>query len=188
MHVWIGTARHGTVCHSSEPAEPRHGLRGLEERCRGILGGSLPPRPSRPGVLRQGRSPQASVPSRACACACVRVQVFDFGLLKSFVSRKDFHLVFDAMWAVTGPYAKRILVEVGARMGTATSLPELHKCRPSSQTLWHRHSLVRRELAPRHEPYNKLARHARSAFLRLSPRSPGAGCAHPMSLHCCTNV
>ena len=39
-------------------------------------------------------------------------QVFDFPLLKSFVARKDFSLIFDGMHAVTGPYAKRILVQV----------------------------------------------------------------------------
>ncbi|PNW82321.1 hypothetical protein CHLRE_06g278210v5 [Chlamydomonas reinhardtii] len=38
-------------------------------------------------------------------------EVFDFALLKKFLSRKDFTMVFDAMHAVTGPYAKRILVE-----------------------------------------------------------------------------
>lgn len=38
-------------------------------------------------------------------------EVFDFPLLKSFVGRKDFGLVFDAMHAVTGPYAKAILVD-----------------------------------------------------------------------------
>mmetsp|Transcript_24198 Transcript_24198/g.43327 ORF Transcript_24198/g.43327 Transcript_24198/m.43327 type:complete len:560 (-) Transcript_24198:398-2077(-) len=37
--------------------------------------------------------------------------VFDFGLLKNFLSRPDFRLIFDAMHAVTGPYAKRIFVE-----------------------------------------------------------------------------
>ncbi|GIL75681.1 hypothetical protein Vretimale_15247 [Volvox reticuliferus] len=37
--------------------------------------------------------------------------VFDFDLLRGFLARKDFSLVFDAMHAVTGPYAKRILVE-----------------------------------------------------------------------------
>jgi len=40
-------------------------------------------------------------------------QVFDFGALKQFLSRKDFKMVFDAMHAVTGPYAQRILVQVG---------------------------------------------------------------------------
>ena len=44
-------------------------------------------------------------------------EVFDFALLKKFLSRKDFTMVFDAMHAVTGPYAKRILVEVGAWVG-----------------------------------------------------------------------
>ncbi|KAG2502213.1 hypothetical protein HYH03_000699 [Edaphochlamys debaryana] len=38
-------------------------------------------------------------------------EVFDFPMLKTFLARKDFSLVFDAMHAVTGPYAKRILVE-----------------------------------------------------------------------------
>jgi len=42
-------------------------------------------------------------------------RVFDFAALKQFISRKDFSLVFDAMHAVTGPYAQRILVqELGA--------------------------------------------------------------------------
>jgi hypothetical protein len=41
--------------------------------------------------------------------------VFDFPMLKAFISRPDFSLVFDAMHAVTGPYANRILVqELGA--------------------------------------------------------------------------
>lgn len=39
--------------------------------------------------------------------------MFDFGALKQFLSRKDFKMVFDAMHAVTGPYAQRILVQVG---------------------------------------------------------------------------
>ncbi|KAG1678475.1 hypothetical protein FOA52_014506 [Chlamydomonas sp. UWO 241] len=44
-------------------------------------------------------------------------EVFDFPLLKSFIARKDFSMVFDAMHAVTGPYAKRIFVEeLGAPM------------------------------------------------------------------------
>jgi len=38
-------------------------------------------------------------------------EVFDFGMLKEFIARDDFSMVFDAMHAVTGPYARRILVE-----------------------------------------------------------------------------
>ncbi|KAK9804971.1 hypothetical protein WJX73_005729 [Symbiochloris irregularis] len=38
-------------------------------------------------------------------------EVFDFGLLKKFVSRSDFTLVFDALWAVTGAYAGPLLVD-----------------------------------------------------------------------------
>lgn len=48
--------------------------------------------------------------------ACLK-EVFDFALLKAFLSRSDFSMCFDAMHAVTGPYAKRILVEeLGAPM------------------------------------------------------------------------
>ena len=43
---------------------------------------------------------------------CAVVQVFDFDALKKFISRKDFSMKFDAMHAVTGPYAHRILVKV----------------------------------------------------------------------------
>lgn len=42
-------------------------------------------------------------------------EVFDFPLLKKFLSRPDFRFTFDAMWAVTGAYAGPILVdELGA--------------------------------------------------------------------------
>jgi len=45
--------------------------------------------------------------------------VFDFPLLKRFLARKDFRMVFDSMHAVTGPYAQRILVqELGAPPST----------------------------------------------------------------------
>eukprot|EP00983_Pelagomonas_calceolata_P110147 1159637-Pelagomonas_calceolata.AAC.1 len=46
-------------------------------------------------------------------------EVFDFEALKKFVARKDFKMIFDAMHAVTGPYATRILVqELGAPAST----------------------------------------------------------------------
>ena len=38
-------------------------------------------------------------------------EVFDFGLLKSFLSRPDFNFVFDALHAVTGAYAGPLFVE-----------------------------------------------------------------------------
>ncbi|GAX78807.1 hypothetical protein CEUSTIGMA_g6244.t1 [Chlamydomonas eustigma] len=53
-------------------------------------------------------------------------EVFDFPLLKSFMARKDFSMVFDGMHAVTGPYAKRILVE---ELGAPDS--SLKDCEPS---------------------------------------------------------
>mmetsp|Transcript_20785 Transcript_20785/g.33687 ORF Transcript_20785/g.33687 Transcript_20785/m.33687 type:complete len:615 (+) Transcript_20785:123-1967(+) len=39
-------------------------------------------------------------------------EVFDFGLIKSLLSRADFTMKFDAMHAITGAYAKPILVDV----------------------------------------------------------------------------
>lgn len=43
-------------------------------------------------------------------------EVYDFGLLKQFIARKDFTFLFDAMNAVTGAYAKPIFVdELGAK-------------------------------------------------------------------------
>ena len=38
-------------------------------------------------------------------------EVFDFALLRDFLARPDFSLVFDAMHAVTGAYAGPILVD-----------------------------------------------------------------------------
>ena len=38
-------------------------------------------------------------------------EVFDFNLLKSFLSRPDFNFVFDALHAVTGAYAGPLFVE-----------------------------------------------------------------------------
>ena len=45
-------------------------------------------------------------------------EVFDFGLLKDFLSRPDFPFVFDALHAVTGAYAGPLFVE---RLGASTS-------------------------------------------------------------------
>ncbi|GBG61325.1 hypothetical protein CBR_g20360 [Chara braunii] len=38
-------------------------------------------------------------------------EVFDFDALKGLIARPDFRLVFDAMWAVTGAYARPIIVD-----------------------------------------------------------------------------
>ena len=38
-------------------------------------------------------------------------EVFDFDLLRNFVARPDFSIVFDALHAVTGAYAGPILCE-----------------------------------------------------------------------------
>lgn len=58
-------------------------------------------------------------------------EVFDFQLLRNFIARPDFTLVFDALHAVTGAYAGPILVDaLGAdpssiRWGSHT---HLHSC------------------------------------------------------------
>ena len=65
------------------------------------------------------------VPQRAKCCTCAQVEVidcvedylallqevFDFEMLRNFIARPDFSLVFDALHAVTGAYAGPILVE-----------------------------------------------------------------------------
>ena len=38
-------------------------------------------------------------------------EVFDFGMLRDFITRPDFSLTFDALHAVTGAYAGPILVD-----------------------------------------------------------------------------
>ena len=38
-------------------------------------------------------------------------EVFDFDLLRGFLARSDFHMKFDAMWAVTGAYAEPIFCQ-----------------------------------------------------------------------------
>lgn len=49
-------------------------------------------------------------------------EVFDFPLLKSFVSRPDFSMTYDALHAITGVYAKPILVdELGAPESALTN-------------------------------------------------------------------
>jgi len=72
-------------------------------------------------------------------------EVFDFGMLKAFVSRPDFTMVFDAMHAVTGPYAKAIFVqELGAKpesIVNGTPLPDFGKGHPDPN-LTYAHDLV----------------------------------------------
>lgn len=53
-------------------------------------------------------------------------EVFDFGLLRKFVSRSDFSLVFDALWAVTAAYAGPLLVDdLGADPSSIKYCPHL---------------------------------------------------------------
>ena len=56
-------------------------------------------------------------------------EVFDFALLREFLARPDFSLVFDAMHAVTGAYAGPILVD--ALGAPASSILCAHRLRPA---------------------------------------------------------
>ncbi len=51
--------------------------------------------------------------------------VFDFPAIKTFLSRPDFSLVYDAMHGVNGPYAKKVFVE---ELGLSEDV--LHNCVP----------------------------------------------------------
>jgi phosphoglucomutase len=53
------------------------------------------------------------------------VQVFDFAALKKFVTRSDFSMVFDALHAISGAYAKPLFLE---KLGCSPSM--LHNCEP----------------------------------------------------------
>ena len=77
-------------------------------------------------------------------------QQFDFELIKQKISSGELTLCFDAMNAVTGPYAKRILLdELGAPADSvirATPLPDFGGCHPDPN-LAHAAELVQRMTA-----------------------------------------
>ena len=66
-------------------------------------------------------------------------QLFDFELISELL-RSDFRMVFDAMHAITGPYAKAILEDqLGAPAGTvinATPSPDFNKGHPDPNPVW----------------------------------------------------
>ena len=66
---------------------------------------------SKPGIQRFGDFEVEVVDPTADYIAQLR-EVFDFDLIRSLLSRKDFHFKFDAMWAVTGAYAEPIFVDL----------------------------------------------------------------------------
>lgn len=72
-------------------------------------------------------------------------EVFDFPLISEFVKREDFSMTFDAMNAVTGPYAKKIFVEtLGAKPDSVvngTPLPDFGGGHPDPN-LTYAHDLV----------------------------------------------
>ncbi|KAG2487252.1 hypothetical protein HYH03_014094 [Edaphochlamys debaryana] len=98
------------------------------------------------GVTRFG-SFEVEVVDPAADYLAVLQEVFDFNLLRGFLGRRDFSLVFDAMHAVTGPYARRILVEeLGAPpecVVNGTPSPDFGGGHPDPN-LTHAHDLVGR--------------------------------------------
>jgi phosphoglucomutase len=81
----------------------------------------------------------------------VMKELFDFESLSALLSRSDFRMVFDAMSAVTGPYARNILEEcLGAPEGTVingTPLEDFGGHHPDPNMV-HAHELVERMSAP----------------------------------------
>ena len=73
---------------------------------------------SKTGVTRFGGFEVEVVDPAADYLALFKDHVFDFPLLKTFLSRPDFKIRFDAMHAITGAYAKPILVDA---LGAAPS-------------------------------------------------------------------
>ena len=74
-------------------------------------------------------------------------QLFDFDKIKDLISQPDFEICFDAMYAVTGPYAKRIFTEMlGTDEGSiirGESLPNFGGFHPDPN-LTHAKQLVER--------------------------------------------
>lgn len=71
---------------------------------------------SSPGVTTFGSFQVEVIDPVADYAALFRDRVFDFPLLRGFVGRPDFSMRFDGMHAITGAYAKPLLVDaLGAR-------------------------------------------------------------------------
>lgn len=74
-------------------------------------------------------------------------EVFDFDALRAFVSRPDFHMVFDALHAVTGAYAGPLLVDLlGASPSAlldATPLPDFGGGHPDPNLTYARDLVAR---------------------------------------------
>ena len=91
--------------------------------------------------------------------------VFDFPALKAFAARPGFGLRFDALHAVTGPYARRIFV-VGARL-RPPALRVSRLCPPALGRLCFGHWPDAQSLAPHRGP----PAHSESPSSR-TPRAP----------------
>jgi phosphoglucomutase len=70
------------------------------------------------GIVSQGDT-QIEIIDSVADYAALMEQLFDFERIKQLFDSGDFSMSFDAMHAITGPYAKRILEEIlGAAPGT----------------------------------------------------------------------
>ncbi|MGD2119762.1 MAG: alpha-D-glucose phosphate-specific phosphoglucomutase [Chromatiales bacterium] len=73
----------------------------------------------KPHSMTDGNGMQIDVVDSVDAYAELMSQLFDFGKISALLQSGDFKMAFDAMHAVTGPYAKRIIEDMlGAPAGT----------------------------------------------------------------------
>lgn len=74
-------------------------------------------------------------------------ELFDFEVLKAFLSRSDFNMLLDGMHGAVGPYAKRILCEIlgvpADNLLRCDVLPDFGGCHPDPN-LTYAHELVKR--------------------------------------------
>jgi phosphoglucomutase len=102
---------------------------------------------SKVGVTKFGSNFEVEVVDPVADYLATLKEVFDFSLLRTFVTRPDFSMTFDGMHAVTGPYATRILVqELGAPASSVVNgvpLPDFGGGHPDPN-LTYAHDLVER--------------------------------------------
>ena len=101
---------------------------------------------SREGETTVGGMP-VSVIDPVADYKALMAELFDFEALRTFLGSGDFSMVFDAMHAVTGPYARAILEEeLGAPRGTVINgdpLPDFAGDHPDPNPI-HAHELMER--------------------------------------------
>lgn len=71
-------------------------------------------------------------------------KLFDFNMLKNLIKRDDFHMVFDAMHGVSGPYATAMFAEFeDFEQLRCNSLPDFGGCHPDPNLTYARDLAVK---------------------------------------------